>query len=130
MDECPIATAIWERGSRMFKCNGRNISRPDITIAKWPKNIFKNKIVNTIWDLYPGFVVWEIWKTRNLKIFENKKHWVDEIWVDLTTHLKETLTLTAWSKEDLEANTTENKILHEWGIRQLPQNNSLLIKTV
>ena len=130
LDECPTTTTIWERGSGLFKSNGRHIDRPDITISEWPKNIFKNKIVNIIWDLYPGFVVLEIWKTNNLKIFENKKCPVDEIWETLTAHLKETLTLTTLSREYLEAKEIENKILQDWGMGHLPQNNSYLSKTV
>ena len=62
LDECPISTAIWERGTGLFKTNRKHIGRPDITIVEWAKNIFKNKLVNRIWELFPGFVVWEFGK--------------------------------------------------------------------
>jgi len=42
--------------------------------------------VNRIWDLFLGFVVWEIQKNQNLKIFENKRHQVEEIWANLVAH--------------------------------------------
>ena len=73
LDEFPIEGAIWERDSGVFKKNHRHKGRHDLTIAKWPKNIFKNKIVNKVWELFLRFIVWEIWKTRNLKFFENKQ---------------------------------------------------------
>ena len=60
LDKCPIADAIWEKGFGMLKKSHRYKGRPDITIVEWPKNIFKNKIVNRIWEFFPGFVVWEI----------------------------------------------------------------------
>ena len=86
LDECPVASAIWERGTRLFKSNCRHIERTDITIAEWTKDIYKNKIVNKIWDLFPGFVVWEIRKTRNLNFFENKMRRVEEIWANIVAH--------------------------------------------
>ena len=51
-------------------------------------------------------MVWEIWNTLNLKIFENINRRVEEIWATLVAHIKETLTLTAWSQEDLEVDAT------------------------
>ena len=84
--ECLVATMIEERGTRLFKSNCRYIRRTDITIAEWTNNIYKNKIVNRIWDLFLGFVVWEIQKTQNLKNFENKRHQVEEIWANLVAH--------------------------------------------
>ena len=73
MNEYPIVDTIWEKGVGLFKKNHKYKGRPDIIIAEWPKNIFKNKIVNRIWEMFLSFVVWEIWKTWNLKNFENKK---------------------------------------------------------
>ena len=66
LDECPIAEAIWEKGIVMFKKNHRHKGLPDLTIEEWSKNTFKNKIVNRVWELFPGFTFWEIWKTRNI----------------------------------------------------------------
>ena len=50
----------------------RHTGRPDLTIVEWKKNVFKNKIVNIVRELFLGFTVWEIWKTPNLRIFKNK----------------------------------------------------------
>ena len=79
----------------MFKIKFRHSGKPNLTIAEWPKNKFKNKILNIIWDLYPGFVIWEIWKTRYRKIFENRNRRMEEIWATLDAHIKETITLTS-----------------------------------
>ena len=69
LDECLVAYKIWDKGSLLLKLNSRHSGIPDLTIAEWTEEKFKNNILNRIWDLYPGFVVWEIWKTSNLKIF-------------------------------------------------------------
>ena len=72
LDEFLIAEAIWEKGTGILKKNHRHKGHPNITIVEWPKNVFKNKILNRVWELFPGFTVWEIWKTWNTIIFENK----------------------------------------------------------
>ena len=77
----------------MFKKNNRHKGHPDLTIEEWPNNAFKNKIVNRVWELFPSFIVWEIWKTWNIRIFENKQRQLEEIWTLIETHLKETITL-------------------------------------
>ena len=79
---------------------------------------FKNKILNRIWELYPRFVVWDIWKTRNLKTFENMNHKMEEIWETLNAQIKETINLTSWSIEYIEADATKKQILKDWGINQ------------
>jgi hypothetical protein len=42
------------------------------TIENWGTVAFKNPILNRIWQLLPGFVVWQIWKERNMHIFTPK----------------------------------------------------------
>ena len=46
LDECRIANSLWEKGTPIFRRDNRHRGRPDITIAEWPLNRFKSKIVN------------------------------------------------------------------------------------
>ena len=55
---------------------------------------------------------------------------MEELWVTLDAHKKETITISYWSSEELEADATEKQILKEWGINQLPLNNAHLCKSV
>ena len=96
LDECSIASNIWDKGSRLFKNNSRKEGRPNITIAEWPKKRFKNKILNRIWELYPRFMVWEIWKTSNQFFLENMKCKTKELWEIMGAHIKETIKLRPW----------------------------------
>ena len=95
----------------MFKNNHRHKGHPYLTIEKWPKNAFKNKIVNRVSELFSSFIVWEIWKTRNIRIFETKQRKVEEIWTLIETHLKETITLNILTWEDFVAEATKRKII-------------------
>ena len=65
LDECKVAESIWEKGVAIFRRNHRHKGRPNFTIAEWPMNYFKSKIVNFLWEFLPSFTLWEIWKTHN-----------------------------------------------------------------
>ena len=93
LDECKVADSIWEKGASIFKRNHRHKGRPDFIIVEWPMKGFKNKIVNRLWELLPSFTIWELWKTRNNQIFENKTQKQGDIWNSIEAHLKETITL-------------------------------------
>ena len=71
-------------------------------------------------------MVWEIWKTRNQFFFENRKCRTEKLWEILGAHIKETITLTPWLAKDLEVDSNKKQILQNWGIKQIPQNNSWL----
>ena len=85
---------------------------------------FKNKIVNRLWELLSGFTIWELWKTYNSRIFENKTKKIWEIWNLIEAHLKETITLIHWTHEEFTAEENEIIILYEMGIFELPINNT------
>ena len=106
-DECPVADSIWEKGASIFKKSHQHKGSPNITIAEWTMKVFKNKIVNRLWELLPSFTVWELWKNRNNQIFENKTWKKGEIWAIIEAHLKETITLHQWTWEDFIAEGNE-----------------------
>jgi hypothetical protein len=41
------------------------------TIENWGATTYTNPILNMIWKLIPGFIVWQIWKERNRCIFHS-----------------------------------------------------------
>ena len=94
-------------------------------MTEWLINSFKNKIVNRLWELFPGFTNWEVWKTRNKQTFENKARKLDEIWNSVKIHMKETITLQYWSQEEFSAESNEQNILQAFGLEELPPNNSI-----
>ena len=116
LDECRVTDSLWEKGSAIFSKNHTHRGRPNITIANWPINSFKNKIVNRLWELLPGFTIWEIWKTQNKQTFENKAKKQEEIWNSIEAHLKETISLQLWMQEEYLAKENERIILHDLGI--------------
>lgn len=82
--------------------------------------MFKNAILNRIWEVLPGFVVWEIWKEQNNRIFEDRKRSSKEVWSLIQIHTKEILALKQWGNIDMQANAEEKAILQRWEISAIP----------
>ena len=65
-------------------------------------------------------MVWEIWKEHNGRIFDEKGRPPEKSWLNIELHLRETLGLTWWTREDFKASIQERLILNEWGVTTIP----------
>lgn len=104
----------------MFKKKRSIRGRTYLLIEQWPRDPFKNTILNRIWELFLGFVVWELWLERNQRIFERRWRQEGDIWAKIYTHVQEMLGLTWWKDEDMKAGIEEAIILKEWDILTIP----------
>eukprot|EP00253_Pinus_taeda_P028947 PITA_28947 len=124
LDTCSIANQLWEKVG--FRCQKRCKGTGDIidTIRQWPKSPYDCEILNYLWNIIPGTVLWNIWKERNRHIFKNKSSPIEEIWSRLHGNLRETMLLRSWTKEDLPTTDNEKNILDNWKL-QLPQEYAM-----
>ena len=120
LDDCYFASELWDRGEQRFRHGAQVKGNPSETIASWPPKVFKNAILNRLWELFPGFLVWEIWKECNGRIFDEKGRPPEKLWLNIEIHLRETLGLTLWTREDFKAGIQERLILNEWGVTTIP----------
>ena len=93
--------------------NGADIQELEKT---WTNKVLKNRILHRIWKILPGFVVWEIWKERNNRIFEGRTRKPEEVWKVIQTHTIEILGLTKWGDKDIQETKEEKAILQKWEI--------------
>jgi len=65
MNSCPLANRLWEKAS--FRCQKEVRIKEDITntIRNWAINPYKRKLLNSLWKLIPGLLMWTIWKKRS-----------------------------------------------------------------
>lgn len=84
-----------------------------------------------MWELFPGFVMWTLWKERNAHIFRNCQISSATLWDSMVRNLKDTLRISSWSAQDLQAPATETQILENWGIKlRSDQTTHLRTKTI
>ena len=94
------AIEVWVKGKGIFgKLDLKGLNFQDMEEI-WAKKAFKNPILNRIWEVFPGFVLWEIWKERN-QIFEGRDRRTEEAWHHIKNHTKEILGLRQWGTKDL-----------------------------
>ena len=62
LQEYSWGTKIWAKGESLL--NQPILEGAYITdmAENWSKKVFKNPILNRIWEVLLGLVVWEIWK--------------------------------------------------------------------
>jgi len=122
-----MANQLWDKVS--FRCQKRCRGEGDIinSLRQWPKHPYKSKVLNHLWSIIPGIVLWNVWKKRNHRIFKNKRSPLEETWSRIHRNIQETMALQVWTKEDLPSTDNEHNILVNWQL-QLPQD-SLKIST-
>lgn len=72
MDSWTLANKLWEKLN--FRCQRAcRISRDIIsTIHNWAPAPYNSKLLNSLWTILLGLLLWTIWKERNKRIFKNQ----------------------------------------------------------
>jgi hypothetical protein len=58
------------------------------TIEHWDHSTYNNPILNLIWQLLPGFILWKIWKERNKRIFHSQPSKPETAWETIRSLIK------------------------------------------
>lgn len=89
----PLANRLWEKVS--FRCQKDGRVKEDIpnTVRTWAINPYKSKLLNTLWKLIPGFLMWIVWKERSHRIFKDQSSPLEVLWNNMRQNLRETLML-------------------------------------
>jgi hypothetical protein len=55
------------------------------------------RTLNWIWQLFPSFVLWEIWKERNRHIFKDESLQLPFVWARIKQDISETVLVAKWN---------------------------------
>lgn len=110
MHSCQIARELWEKVSFRSQKEGRTHGDINATVRNWDHNPYQSKILNFLWKLIPGFLMWTIWKERNSRIFKDHSRPLENIWKIICQNIEETLSLKTWYQEDLPTTPQEQSI--------------------
>jgi hypothetical protein len=117
---CPYSSQLWDQCANIMRTSDRNRSGIRETIEGWRDSIFHSPILNRIWQLLPGFILWQIWKERNRRIFNSSSLNWQEVWSKILSNIKETINLHPWMDQDLTCPPTEQIILNAWQLCLTP----------
>jgi len=101
MNTFSLARKLWEKVN--FRCQRDNRIKEDIptTVRNWARNPYKSKVLNSLWKLIPGLLMWTVWKERNKRIFKDQSLPLETIWNNVCQNLKETIVLQTWHDDNL-----------------------------
>eukprot|EP00253_Pinus_taeda_P002060 PITA_02060 len=129
MHLCPLSHRIWEKVSFRYQKEVTVQGDINTTLRSWPQQPYQCKILNTLWQLIPGTVMWNIWKERNRRVFKDQAMDMEQVWNIIKQNLQETLLLKSWSQEDFPSSNQERAIWNNW-LFQITSPNSALATSV
>lgn len=122
MQTCQKGRKLWEKVAFRCQKEGRVQGDLKITIHNWSQKPFQSNLLNTLWHLIPGLLMWNIWKERNRRIFKDQTMPLEKIWNKFHQNIMETLSIRQWHSEDLPTLPQEKSIWANWRL-QLNQNS-------
>ena len=121
LDTCNFISTICDRGEEFFWRYDRIRQHLDKTIIKWTSNTSTNPVLNQLWEHFPHFVLWEVWREWNLRTFQGKSGYVSKVWDTITTKMRKTIRVGAWGDADWESNGEEALIIQSRGLTRPSQ---------
>jgi exonuclease III len=116
LNTCQYSQQIWDWGAQTMRRSQRNRSSIRETLANWDAVSFYNPILQRIWQLLPGFILWAIWKERNKRIFNSSSSPPFTTWDRVTRFIRETVLSSSWLQEDTKCKPEEESILEGWNL--------------
>jgi len=63
---------LWDFFATIFQQSNRDRGSIISTLINWRKS--DNEILNSVWAHTPSFIIWNVWKQRNKRIFKEEKN--------------------------------------------------------
>jgi ribonuclease HI len=129
LNTCPYTAQIWDQAATIMRTSDRLRDSIIATITNWREQAFQSPLLNRIWQLLPGFILWQTWKERNRRIFRNTSLTWQHCWDHCFRNILETLRLRNWTDADTACPPSELTILRYWTplptlqIRPLPPSS-------
>ena len=91
------------------------------------ENFSNNEIINSAWMLIPGFLIWNVWKEHNNRIFKEKVSPVRNILKLVIKQLKETMYILGVAATGKPIGQIEVRILEKLELKGIPPQISMQI---
>ncbi|XP_059075157.1 uncharacterized protein LOC131875143 [Cryptomeria japonica] len=88
--QCKIVQKCWYMVKGKLQWQGPLPNSLKDMFDSWPRLNKKSKF-SSIWNICPSLVIWEIWKERNRRIFQDKAEDVRRLFIRLDQAIEETL---------------------------------------
>lgn len=86
-----FTSRLWDTFVTIFQQIDRDKGSIINTLNNWRRNFYDYEFLRSAWTLKPSFIIWNVWKERNNKIFKNEKSSSQRIFEQILRQLKETV---------------------------------------
>jgi ribonuclease HI len=126
LNSCHYIAQIWDQAALIMRTSDRHRDSILETIANWRDEAFHSPLLNRIWQLLPGFILWKTWKERNKRLFRSISLLWQQCWHQCHRNILETLHFQNWSDTDLTNTPSDLSILRHWAplpsLKDLPSS--------
>ena len=75
------------------------------------KNPFQNPVINRLWKIFLGFLVWEVWREGKARTLKGKSNSKDRVSNIIKARMLETIRVQVWDSKYLDPNGYDTLIL-------------------
>eukprot|EP00253_Pinus_taeda_P031162 PITA_31162 len=90
LNNCIFTSRLWDSFAAILQHFDRDIGSIFNTPTKWRKKFLDNEFLGSTWAITPSFILWNVWKERNNRIFKNVKKSPQFIYDLILRQIKET----------------------------------------
>eukprot|EP00253_Pinus_taeda_P010632 PITA_10632 len=90
LNNCIFTSRLWDTFATIFQQTDRDRGSIINTLNNWRRNFSDYEFLGLAWALTPSFIIWNVWKERNNKIFKNEKRPSQHLFEHILKQLKET----------------------------------------
>jgi len=116
LDGCEFPSTLWDRGARIFRRSNRIRGHPELSLLAWDRKAYDNPIIQLIWQMFPGMLMWHTWKERNNRIFRGVTLDWTKVWSKMVLNVKETVRSRQWDEDACRFSAEEKRIAAGWEI--------------
>jgi len=111
LNNYPFTSRLWDSFAVIFQQSDRDMGCLFNTLTKWRKNFSNNQFHGSAWVLTPSFIIWNVWKERNNRIFNNVKNSSQNIFERILKKIKEIVSTTTRNLPSNRPSATDWRIL-------------------
>lgn len=119
LNSCIFTSRLWDTFATIFQQTDRDKGSIITTLNNWRRNFFYYEFLGSTWDLTPRFIIWNVWKERNKRIFKNEKSPSHRLLEQILKQLRETVGTTVRNPPKNPPLEAEMRILSLLGMQGL-----------
>ena len=97
---CTFVAVVWDKGAMGFHQSDRRCGQPSRSLHDWHPKAFRNPIIRTIWEAFPGMTMWCLWKEHNAQIFRDQRKDAEAVWKTVKDNLLSSIQCMQWHDQD------------------------------